>query len=509
MGIVSVLLLIVGILGIWGMTISNQADYSAYTDELPSATNIGVADLYIDRARTALDRAAMDPAAPNLDQVFVKADGMMAQSVAAWNRYLALPRGAEEDQLAQAVTAKRSDMTHSMVDFVAAIKSGDHGRIMQAAQQTADVYATLASASKALSDFQLKDAKSGYDTAQRAFSTIRAVTIASLIAGLCVAVYSWLVLRKAIARPLDTALIHFDRIAAGDLSHGVTVSSRDEMGRMLRGLAEMRDGLVNTVRSVRTSGDAIAIAAKEIAAGNIDLSSRTEEQAASLEQTLASMDAIRGTVRQNADNARAGADLADTASEIAARGNQVMDQVVGTMATINESSQQIADIISIIEGIAFQTNILALNAAVEAARAGEQGRGFAVVASEVRSLSQRSSAAAKDIKELIQKSVDRVQTGTSLVDDAGSTMKEIIDAIHRVTQIMGEISAASSDQSDGIEQVAKAMSQMDEVTQQNAALVEQAAAAAQSLEHQADELRNTVSLFVLEPASGKDIVKRT
>jgi len=497
MGVVSALLLVVGLLGIWGMTISNQADYEAYSDELPSATSIGVADIFIDRARTALDRAAMDPTAPNLDAVFTKADGMLAQSAAAWNRYLSLPRDADEDHLAQDVAAKRTDMSHGMDDFVAAIKSGDHGRIMQTAQETADLYAKLSTSSKALSDFQLNQAKAGYESAQSAFSTIRAVTIISLVLGLCASAYSWLALRKAIAQPLDTALVHFDRIAAGDLSHAVTISSKDEMGRMLGGLAKMRDGLVNTVQSVRTSGDVIATAAKEIAAGNLDLSSRTEEQAASLEQTVASMETISGTVKQNADNARQGALLADNASDIALRGNQVMGQVVETMGTINESSRQIADIISIIEGIAFQTNILALNAAVEAARAGEQGRGFAVVASEVRSLSQRSSAAAKDIKDLIQKSVDRVQAGTSLVDEAGSTMKEIIDAIRRVTDIMGEISTASSEQSDGIDQVAKAMSQMDEVTQQNAALVEQAAAAAQSLEHQAAELRQTVSVFVL------------
>jgi len=508
MGVVSVLLLAVGLLGIWGMTISNRADYDVYSDQLPSAISIGVADLYIDRARTALDRAAMDPAAPSLDKVFSKADGMLVQSRAAWGRYLALPRGADEDRLAQTVAAKRNDMDRGMDDFVAAIKSGDHARIMQTAQATADLYAVLSESSKALSDFQFAAAKTGYEAAQHAFSSIRAVTIASLILGLCASAYSWLALRQAIARPLDVALVHFEQIAAGDLSHPVAVTSKDEMGRMLTGLSKMRDGLVATVTAVRASGDSITTAAKQIAAGNIDLSSRTEEQAASLEQTAASMEQISGTVKQNADNARQAAALADSASEIAARGNEVVDHVVETMGSINESSRQIADIISIIEGIAFQTNILALNAAVEAARAGEQGRGFAVVASEVRSLSQRSSVAAKDIKDLIQKSVDRVQAGTTLVDEAGATMKEIIAAIRRVTDIMAEISSASTEQSHGIDQVAKAVSQMDEVTQQNAALVEEATAAAQSLQDQADELRDTVAVFILARDHGSSAVLR-
>jgi methyl-accepting chemotaxis protein I, serine sensor receptor len=508
MAVISLLLLLVGLLGLFGMTISNRADYQVYSNQLPSALSIDLADVYVDRARTALDRAAMDPAAPDLSAVYTKADGMMDKSKEAWTRYLALPRGAEEDRLAQAVAAKREDMGRGLDDFVTAIKSGDHAQIMHTAQQTADLYAALSISSKALSDFQFATAKAGYEAAQDTFSTIRTVTIVSLILGLCASAYSWLALRSAIARPLDAALIHFEKIAAGDLSHPVAVTSTDEMGRMLSGLSKMRDGLITTVKAVRASGDSIATAAKQIAAGNIDLSSRTEEQAASLEQTAASMEQISSTVKQNADNARQASGLADTASEIAARGNAVVNTVVETMGEINASSRQIADIISIIEGIAFQTNILALNAAVEAARAGEQGRGFAVVASEVRSLSQRSSAAAKDIKDLIQKSVDRVQAGTTQVDQAGATMKEIITAIQRVTDIMAEISSASTEQSHGIDQVSKAVSQMDEVTQQNAALVEEATAAASSLEDQADELRQTVAVFILAPDAGRRIESR-
>jgi methyl-accepting chemotaxis protein-1 (serine sensor receptor) len=255
---------------------------------------------------------------------------------------------------------------------------------------------------------------------------------------------------------------------------------------------------VQTVQTVRSGSESIASATKEIAAGNIDLSSRTEEQASALQETASSMDELTGTVKQNADNARQASSLAANASEIANKGSRVVAQVVGTMGEINQSSAKIADIITIIEGIAFQTNILALNAAVEAARAGEEGRGFAVVAGEVRSLAQRSSAAAKEIKGLIDTSVERVQTGTSLVDEAGRTMNEIIGAVQRVTDIMGEIAAASEEQSSGIEQVARAVTQMDEVTQQNAALVEEAAAAAQSLEDQAGKLRQAVAVFQVD-----------
>jgi methyl-accepting chemotaxis protein len=260
----------------------------------------------------------------------------------------------------------------------------------------------------------------------------------------------------------------------------------------------MRDNLVKIVAQVRTGTDTIATATAEIAAGNLDLSSRTEEQASSLEETAASMEELTSTVKQNASNSRQADQMAAVASDIAVRGGAVVAKVVSTMGDINESSRKIVDIISVIDGIAFQTNILALNAAVEAARAGEQGRGFAVVASEVRNLAQRSAAAAKEIKELIVNSVEKVENGSKLVEQAGSTMQEIVDSIKRVTGIMGEITAASFEQSQGIEQVNQAVTQMDDVTQQNAALVEEAAAASQSLQDQARALSEVVSVFKLD-----------
>jgi len=286
------------------------------------------------------------------------------------------------------------------------------------------------------------------------------------------------------------------RIAAGDLGVDVALKAGDN-GSLLHAMKTMRDSLAQIVGEVRKGTDAIASASSQIASGNMDLSSRTEEQASSLEETASSMEKLTSTVQQNADNARQANGLAATASEVAERGGVVVAQVVDTMASINDSSKKIVDIIGVIDGIAFQTNILALNAAVEAARAGEQGRGFAVVASEVRTLAQRSAAAAKEIKQLIDDSVAKVDTGAKLVDNAGATMDEIVESVRRVTDIMGEISSASVEQTSGIEQINMAVAQMDQVTQQNASLVEEAAAAAESLQGQAGKLAQLVSVFRL------------
>ncbi|MEO5795007.1 MAG: methyl-accepting chemotaxis protein [Rhodoferax sp.] len=286
------------------------------------------------------------------------------------------------------------------------------------------------------------------------------------------------------------------RVADGDLSTPVALRLNDHSS-MMAAVKTMQDALIRTVGSVRSNAEGVATASAQIAQGNNDLSSRTEQQASALEQTAASMEELSSTVKQNADNARQANQLAQNASTVAVKGGQVVAQVVETMKGINDSSKKIADIISVIDGIAFQTNILALNAAVEAARAGEQGRGFAVVASEVRSLAGRSAQAAKEIKDLIGASVQRVEQGSSLVDQAGVTMSEVVGSIRRVTDIMGEISAASSEQSSGVSQVGEAVTQMDQATQQNAALVEEMAAAASSLRTQADELVDTVAVFKL------------
>ncbi|HTH44127.1 MAG TPA: methyl-accepting chemotaxis protein, partial [Oxalicibacterium sp.] len=306
---------------------------------------------------------------------------------------------------------------------------------------------------------------------------------------------------RSITRPLGQAVELARKVADGDLTGRIEVHSRDETGQLLQALKDMNEGLVRIVAQVRIGTDTIATASGQIATGNLDLSSRTEEQASSLEETASSMEELTSTVKQNADNARQSNQLVLSASEVAMKGGQVVSQVVETMGSINESANKIVDIIGVIDGIAFQTNILALNAAVEAARAGEQGRGFAVVASEVRSLAQRSANAAKEIKALIGDSVDKVSVGSRLVNEAGATMREVVESVRRVTDIMSEITAASQEQTAGIEQINQAVMQMDQVTQQNAALVEEAAAAAESLQDQADKLSDVVSVFKLDGAA--------
>ncbi len=321
-----------------------------------------------------------------------------------------------------------------------------------------------------------------------------------LVLGISASLY--VLIRRVVSRPLEQVYGAAQSLAAGDLSARLKVQARDEIGEVMEAMNKVATGLSEVVRSVHRGAESVSTASAEIAQGNQDLSARTESQASALEQTAASMEELGSTVRQNADNARQANQLAQSASQVAVQGGEVVAQVVDTMKGINHSSRRIADIIAVIDGIAFQTNILALNAAVEAARAGEQGRGFAVVAGEVRNLAQRSAEAAKEIKTLISDSVGRVEQGTQLVDQAGKTMEDVVASIRRVTDIMGEISAASSEQSAGVGQVAEAVTNMDQATQQNAALVEQMAAAASSLKSQSEELVRTVSVFKMATVDG-------
>ncbi|WP_338878539.1 methyl-accepting chemotaxis protein [Achromobacter veterisilvae] len=326
-------------------------------------------------------------------------------------------------------------------------------------------------------------------------ATMAIVFIALAVVILAVWLGAFLFMNRVVLRPLRAVSDSFDKIAAGDLTVRVEVESTNEIGTLMAAVKRMQESLARTVTTVRRGVDEINVGSREISAGNTDLSSRTEEQAASLEETAASMEELASTVKQNADNARQANQLAASASDVAERGGSAVSEVVNTMQEISASSRKISEIVSVIDGIAFQTNILALNAAVEAARAGEQGKGFAVVAGEVRSLAQRSAQAAKEIKGLIEDSVTKVGAGSQQVERAGATMQEIVASVKRVTDIMGEISAASEEQSSGIDQVNRAVSQMDEVTQQNAALVEEAAAAAGSLQEQAQRLAEAVSVF--------------
>ncbi|MYM36992.1 HAMP domain-containing protein [Duganella sp. FT94W] len=346
--------------------------------------------------------------------------------------------------------------------------------------------------------FQVTRMNAYSDHAAQTYTDSRLLMLALGAAALLMALgLGWWIVRS-ITRPLHQAVAVANTVAAGDLSSRIEVTSTDETGQLLQALSHMNDSLVRIVGEVREGTVSIGAASSQIAAGNLDLSARTEQQASALQQTAASMEELTSTVRQNADNAQRANDLAATASSVASQGGAVVARVVQTMGAINASSKQIADIVGVIDGIAFQTNILALNAAVEAARAGEHGRGFAVVAQEVRTLAQRSASAAKEIKALIDGSVAQVDSGTQLVDQAGATMQDIVQSIRHVTDIMGEISAASKEQSAGIEQINHAVAEMDSVTQQNAALVEQASAAAAAMQEQAEALSGTVSVFKLD-----------
>ncbi|NUU00622.1 HAMP domain-containing protein [Herbaspirillum robiniae] len=347
-------------------------------------------------------------------------------------------------------------------------------------------------------DQQLKSA--GARAFDEGTVAVNVVLLFSVLAALA-AVGLGYVLTRSIVRPLGEAVRIAGNVAQGDLGSIIAVSSRDETGQLMSALAHMNGNLLKIVREVRAGTDAIDTASGEIASGNLDLSARTEQQAGSIEETASAIEQMTSTVKQNADNAAQANRLAESASGVALQGGEVMTRVVRTMSDIHASSKKIVDIIGVIDGIAFQTNILALNAAVEAARAGEQGRGFAVVASEVRSLAQRSAAAAKEIKSLIDDSVAKVDDGSKLVDQAGATMEEVVASVRRVTGIVSEISAASLEQRAGIEEINRAITQMDGVTQQNAALVEQAAAAAQSMQEQAGRLSQAVSIFKLDDAA--------
>lgn len=351
-----------------------------------------------------------------------------------------------------------------------------------------------------LADIQEKRfEETGENSIQTYLSASRNTIILGIVA-VAIGIFAAVVITRSIVLPIRAAVVFAKSVAAGDLINDLDSASGDEVGQLLHSFKEMNESLVNIVNQVHASTETMSTATSQIATGNMDLSARTEAQAGALEETASSMEELTSAVQQNSDNARQANQLATSASDVAERGGKVVAEVVTTMNSINESSKKIVDIISVIDGIAFQTNILALNAAVEAARAGEQGRGFAVVASEVRNLAQRSATAAKEIKELIGNSVVQVEAGTKLVDQAGVTMGEVVESIARVSSIVAEISAAGRERTTGIQQINVAIVEMDNVTQQNAALVEQAAAAASSLAEQAHGLTELVGVFKLKTA---------
>ncbi|KAE8758444.1 HAMP domain-containing protein [Paraburkholderia madseniana] len=491
-----ILMAAIGLFGAFGLSKLNSnmnEAYSSNTVAISDLSDIRAALLFIrlQGRRIQIDR---NPAttAEAVEAIHSDQDRLSK----AWDHYYRTEISSDrEREIAERINNGLPQFKARTDEIVAAFNAGNY----DAATQLIDKIGPVADAVK---DAVNQDVRLNIEQARKfaqdsgsMFRTILWIAVALIGFGVMVAAGASLYLLRAISSPLNKAVDVANQIANGKLENRIVVDSQGEFGQLLEALKRMDQQLSNTIRGIKGSTESVTVASREIASGNTDLSARTEEQAASLEETAASMTQLTETVKQNADNARQANALATNATDMADTGNDAVQSMVGTIGKISASSSKISEITGVIEGIAFQTNILALNAAVEAARAGEQGRGFAVVASEVRSLAQRSATAAKEIKELIGSSVAMVQDGSKQAAEVSATMGQVKQAIKQVSDIVGEIAAASEEQSRGIEQVNQAVGQMDEVTQQNAALVEQAAAAAQSLEEQAMNLRDAVSVF--------------
>ncbi|WP_144143708.1 methyl-accepting chemotaxis protein [Paraburkholderia sp. BCC1884] len=508
-GIILVALtIVVGALGLTALNGASQSLERIARGDLVAIHAIDDASAYLLRSRLAVDRFNTLSAAGNADEAkkaIDRAQELLTKGNQSWQAYLDAPKSGIDQALLDDALARHTAVMRDGVDpEFAALNANDMAAYHAVADtKISPMFIAYDGAASAVIKALQQHAVDQQASAQANISLMTTLIIGVSAIALLLVVGIRFALRGLIVQPLADATACFERIAAGDLSEQIQVFSTNEIGRLFGGIKHMQESMSTMVKAVHSSAESIDTGAREIAMGNTDLSQRTEQQAASLQETASSMEQLTGTVRQNAENARQASQLAVNASDIATRGGDVVSQVVTTMQGIATSSNKVVDIIGVIEGIAFQTNILALNAAVEAARAGEQGRGFAVVAGEVRSLAQRSASAAKEIKELIGDSVDKVQSGSTLVGRAGTTMDEIVQAVRRVTDIMGEISAASEEQSGGIEQVNRAVVQMDEVTQQNAALVEQAAAAAASLEDQTRQLQEVVGGWKVAGAQGR------
>jgi methyl-accepting chemotaxis protein len=503
-GFLSILMVVIGVMGFISLSNVNASLKTVYEDRLVAMGQLDQVIRLVNRNQLTIAKAISgDPAQINAAMDAV--DKAREETDKVWGEYMATYLTPEEKKFAdQFSEARKVFVQESVLPAVTALRVQNiklatelvHGKMEQQ-------YKQVRAPMNDLIKLQLDVGKSEYEQSQHNYGVFRLLSIASIVVGLLLgtAIGFWLI--RSISIPLNYAVEIAQSVAAGDLTKKIKVDSTNETGQLLQALKSMNESLTETVGEVRVSTDTIATASSQIAAGNLDLSSRTEEQAASLEETASSMEELTSTVKQNADNAKQANQLVVSASEFATKGGQVVGQVVNTMGSIKESSRKIVDIIGVIDGIAFQTNILALNAAVEAARAGEQGRGFAVVAAEVRNLAQRSAGAAKEIKSLIGDSVEKVDAGSKLVDDAGVTMGQIVTSVKQVADIMSEIAAASQEQSAGIEQINLAITQMDEVTQQNAALVEEAAAAASSMQNQAGNLAQAVAVFKLAQGAGE------
>ncbi len=498
-GILSVLLIAIGSLGLFGISTTNEALHSVYEDRTVPMGKLSDIQENLLRNRLAIANSLANPTPEEIRKNSAEVETNIAEINQGWTAYMATTLTTEEATIAKKFAADRTKFVQDGIQpAVAALRANDlEGAKRLVLEKVRPLWAPVRDGMAALMQLQMNEAKKEYDAAVVRYTMIRTAAIAAIVAGVLFAFLFGMALVRGISRSLNQAMDAANAVAEGDLSHRIQAQGKDEVALLLQALSAMQDNLGRVVSTVRQGSESVATASVQIAQGNADLSGRTEEQASALEETAASMEQLSSTVRQNADNAKQANQLAQSASTVAIQGGAVVAQVVDTMKGINDSSKKISDIISVIDGIAFQTNILALNAAVEAARAGEQGRGFAVVASEVRSLAGRSADAAKEIKSLINASVERVEQGTALVSQAGATMTEVVSSIRRVTDIMGEISAASNEQAQGVAQVGEAITQMDQATQQNAALVEESSAAADSLKSQAQQLVQAVAVFKL------------
>lgn len=504
--LVSFLALVLGSISLWQMRQMNASTQAVTQHAMPSVVDVGSMRSLWNSLRRAEAGVLNVNSVAEVEGYVQQITKILEQIQTHERSFESLQRNAAEQELMARYQALRKQFLEGQQNFLQLAREKDYsepegdlllgdvvtnfyvGSAEPVFVQLVDVLVRLDALIRDYAEAAEQDAAHSFQ-----FATIWVLAGMALCA-LSAAVLGWMITR-AVTVPVGQAVRAARSISQGDLTQAIPDSGRDEMGKLLQELAAMRNNLEGVVSHVRSNADGVSTSSEQIAMGNADLSSRTEEQASALQQTAASMEQMASTVRHNADSAAQANQLAINASQVAARGGEVVDQVVTTMKEIDTSSQKIADIIGVIDGIAFQTNILALNAAVEAARAGEQGRGFAVVAGEVRALAGRSAEAAKEIKQLIGESVERVEQGSHLVAQAGATMEEVVTAIRHVSDLVGEISAASKEQSQGVGQVSEAIAQMDQATQQNAALVEQSAAAAEGLQRQAKDLVQAVSSF--------------
>ncbi len=502
MAIVAVMLslaIFAGAMGIYGMTVANGSLRESHEKQLASVVLVNRAATAVGSVRLNLDRALLHPDADDVPRLMKRTEQLLAESDAAWEAYRKLPLFPGEEELAKEVSESREKlMRATLLPLIKAL--GNHDREATEVMEKAVVspFHAYRVASDKLAEFQERAAESAFGAATRRLEQMIYLSLGGLAFGVCCSVYCLSMLRRSIANPLSIAVCHVKSIGTGDLRSPIDFTSRDEIGSLMDALRFMQASLADTVAGVRNGADSVALATAEIADGNTDLSERTQSQAASIERTAAAVEEITASLEQTSENTALAGKLVTEAVILAEANGKAFDKITENMLAIDKSATRITEIITVIEGIAFQTNILALNAAVEAARAGEHGRGFAVVASEVRTLASRSSQAAKEIATLLSESESYAKEGTRLVSVTTKTMSSVGHSISRVAEIVSEIDTAATHQAKGIKLVNGAIVEIDMATQQNAALVEEAAAAAENLRDEADRLRNLTKAFQIE-----------